>query len=90
MLETGIGRAHNIAMSSLPGFVLPGDVSASQRYWDEDVIEPEVKVSSQGTIRIPTTTGLGFSVKQQHIEALTVRKEVCRVESSRVAVGART
>lgn len=90
MLETGIGRAHNIAMSSLPGFVLPGDVSASQRYWDEDVIEPEVKVSPQGTIRIPTATGLGFSVKRQHIEALTVRKEVCRVKGSPVAVGART
>ena len=51
MLESGIGRAHNIAMSTLPGFVLPGDVSASQRYWDEDVIDPEVEVTSPGRPR---------------------------------------
>src|SRR5262249_7722181 len=53
MLESGVGRAHNIAMSTLPGFVLPGDVSASQRYWDEDIIEPEVEVTPQGTITVP-------------------------------------
>lgn len=45
MLESGIGRVHNIAMSSLAGFVLPGDVSASQRYWEEDIIDPEVEVT---------------------------------------------
>ena len=49
MLESGIGRAHNIAMSTLAGFTLPGDVSASARYWEEDIIEPPVKVSSRGT-----------------------------------------
>ena len=90
MLETGIGRAHNIAMSSLAGFVLPGDVSASQRYWDEDVIEPEVEVSPKGTIRIPTIPGLGYSIKQKRIEALTVRKEICRARGSPVAVEGRT
>jgi O-succinylbenzoate synthase len=73
MLESGIGRAHNIAMSTLPGFTLPGDVSASSRYWAEDVIEPEVAVSSQGTIKVPTTPGLGFSVKRDLINRLTVR-----------------
>src|SRR5690348_10831022 len=53
MLETGIGRAHNIAMSTLPGFSLPGDVSASQRYWNEDIIEPAVEVTPRGTIQVP-------------------------------------
>jgi O-succinylbenzoate synthase len=74
MLESGIGRVHNIAMSSLPVFTLPGDVSASQRYWDEDIIEPEVLVTSEGTIQIPTTPGLGFAVKRDFIDQLTVRK----------------
>src|SRR5438309_7464019 len=61
MLESGIGRAHNIAMSSLAGFTLPGDVSASRRYWAEDIIVPEVVVSPRGTIRVPQTPGLGFT-----------------------------
>src|SRR5882757_10514802 len=74
MLETGIGRAHNIAMSSLPGFTLPGDVSASQRYWDEDIIEPEVEVTSKGTIHVPNTPGLGYAIKRDHIEKITVRR----------------
>jgi o-succinylbenzoate synthase len=75
MLESGIGRAHNIAMSSLPGFVMPGDVSASQRYWDEDIIEPEVEVSARGTIRVPTAPGIGYEVRRGRIEALTVRQQ---------------
>jgi O-succinylbenzoate synthase len=73
MLESGIGRAHNIAMSTLPGFSLPGDVSASSRYWSEDVIEPEVEVSPHGTISTPQGPGLGFAVKRDLIERLTVR-----------------
>jgi o-succinylbenzoate synthase len=75
MLESGIGRAHNIAMSSLPGFTLPGDVSASRRYWREDIIQPEVTVSAQGRIRVPQTPGLGFTPDLQRIEKATVRKE---------------
>jgi len=75
MLESGIGRAHNIAMSSLPGFTLPGDVSASRRYWREDIITPEVTVSTQGTIRVPQTPGLGFTPHLARIEKATVRKE---------------
>ncbi|HYL65411.1 MAG TPA: o-succinylbenzoate synthase [Candidatus Methylomirabilis sp.] len=74
MLETGIGRAHNVAMSTLPGFTLPGDVSASQRYWDEDVIEPEVEVTSKGTIVVPKAPGIGYAVKRGRIEKLTVRR----------------
>jgi o-succinylbenzoate synthase len=75
MLESGIGRAHNIAMSSLPGFVLPGDVSASKRYWADDVIEPEVTVTPEGTILVPQGPGIGFSLRHDYIERLTVRKE---------------
>jgi len=76
MLESGIGRAHNIAMSTLPDFSLPGDVSASRRYWAEDVIEPEVEVSPHGTIRVPTGPGIGFEPRLQRIEKLMARKEV--------------
>lgn len=75
MLESGIGRAHNIALSTLPNFTLPGDVSASQRYWLEDIIAPEVTVSPQGTIRVPTGPGIGFEPRRDLIEKLTIRKE---------------
>ncbi len=86
MLETGIGRAHNIAMSTLPGFVLPGDVSASQRYWDEDLIEPEVQVTPSGTIRVPTAPGIGYTVRTNRIEQLTTRLETLRAVNSGVPV----
>ena len=72
MLETGIGRAHNIALSTLKNFTLPGDVSASKRYWKEDIIEPAVEVSSQGMITVPQTAGRGFNIKTDLIEKLTV------------------
>lgn len=75
MLESGIGRAHNIAMSSLPGFVLPGDVSASRRYWKQDIIDPEVTVSAQGTIAVPQKPGLGYVPNVARIENAIVRKE---------------
>jgi O-succinylbenzoate synthase len=85
MLEAGVGRAHNVAMSTLPNFTLPGDVSASQRYWDEDIIEPEVEVSSRGTIHVPERPGIGYSVKREFVERLTVRKKTWKAE---VMVGA--
>jgi O-succinylbenzoate synthase len=78
MLESGIGRSHNIALSSLENFTLPGDVSASARYWSEDIIEPEVKVTPEGEIVIPDTPGLGYEVRAELIERLTVRKEAIR------------
>jgi O-succinylbenzoate synthase len=78
MLESGIGRAHNIAMSTLAGFTLPGDVSASARYWEEDIIEPPVKVSPRGTIKVPESPGIGFEINLPHIDALTVRKETIK------------
>ena len=76
MLESGIGRAHNIALSTLPNFTLPGDVAASKRYWTEDIVEPEVVVSSRGTITVPTGPGIGYEPRLNRIEALTARKEV--------------
>ncbi|MGH9406522.1 MAG: o-succinylbenzoate synthase [Terriglobia bacterium] len=75
MLESGIGRAHNIALASLPGFVLPGDISASRRYWKEDIIQPEVTVTPRGTIQVPDSAGLGFAPDLERIERATVRKE---------------
>jgi O-succinylbenzoate synthase len=75
MLETGIGRSHNIALSSLPNFSLPGDVSASSRYWTEDIIEPAVTVSKQGEIVVPTSVGRGFEVRRDRVDALTVRRQ---------------
>jgi o-succinylbenzoate synthase len=78
MLEAGIGRAHNIALSTLSGFLLPGDVSASARYWDEDIIDPAVTVTNRGTIVPPSGPGIGFAVKRDRIEKLTVRSKVIK------------
>ena len=78
MLESGVGRAHNIALSTLENFRLPGDVSASKRYWKEDIIEPEVEVSSQGLIAVSDAPGTGYRVREDLIEKLTVRKETIR------------
>jgi O-succinylbenzoate synthase len=75
MLETGIGRAHNIAMATLPGFTLPGDVSASARYWHEDIIEPAVMVTSKGTIQVSDKPGIGFEINCERIKQLTERSE---------------
>jgi o-succinylbenzoate synthase len=76
MLETGIGRAHNIAMSTLPGFIMPGDVSASKRYWREDIISPPVEVTPNGTILRRKEPGIGYQVNEKLISALTVRTEI--------------
>jgi O-succinylbenzoate synthase len=78
MLEAGIGRSHNIALSTLENFSLPGDVSASARYWTEDIIEPEVTVTPQGEIIVPSVPGRGYEVRVDLIDRLTVRKEEIR------------
>jgi o-succinylbenzoate synthase len=78
MLESGIGRAQNIALSTLDNFKLPGDVSASRRYWKEDIIEPAVEVSSQGFIAVNDQPGMGYRLREDLIEKLTVRKESFR------------
>jgi O-succinylbenzoate synthase len=71
MLESGIGRAHNIALASLKGFTLPGDISASSRYFERDVIYPEVTVDRDGTVAVPDGVGLGFEVDLDFIKHLT-------------------
>ncbi len=78
MLESGIGRAHNIALSTLENFRLPGDVSASKRYWKEDVVEPEVEVRSDGMIPISDEPGTGYKVREDLIQKLTVKEETLR------------
>jgi O-succinylbenzoate synthase len=75
MLEAGIGRAHNIAMATLAGFTLPGDVSASARYFAEDIIEPPVTVTPRGTIIAPEKPGIGYDVNVGRIDHLTKRRE---------------
>jgi o-succinylbenzoate synthase len=75
MLESGVGRVHNIALSTLENFRLPGDVSASARYWKEDIVEPAVQVTPQGTIPVKDTTGTGYQVREDLIEKLSVRTE---------------
>jgi O-succinylbenzoate synthase len=75
MLESGIGRAHNIALSTLPNFVLPGDVSASKRYWKRDVIVPPVEVSERGTITVSDRPGFGYDLDPLALDLVTVRTE---------------
>jgi O-succinylbenzoate synthase len=76
MLESGVGRAHNIALATLPNFVLPGDVSASRRYWQRDIIHPPVEVTPRGTIEVRDTPGFGYDLDCDYIRHLTVRQEV--------------
>jgi O-succinylbenzoate synthase len=81
MLESGIGRVHNLALASLPGFTLPGDISASSRFFDRDVIVPEVRVDGNGTAEVPRGAGLGFEVDLDYIESRTELVE--RIEPGR-------
>lgn len=74
MLESGIGRAHNLHLSTLPNFVLPGDVAASRRYFSPDVIEPEIEVRPDGTIAVPDGPGIGIHIVQDRIDAATVER----------------
>ncbi|PWT93027.1 MAG: o-succinylbenzoate synthase [Blastocatellia bacterium] len=82
MLESGIGRAHNIALASLKGFTLPGDISASSRYFERDIIHPEVTVAADGTVVVPEKPGLGFDVDLDLIEALTETREYISPETT--------
>jgi len=83
MLESGVGRAHNIAMSTLPGFTLPGDVSASARYWHQDIIEPAVVVSDKGTITVPETPGIGYAVNETFLGSKTTRTVTLQLNAGR-------
>ncbi|MGA3092237.1 MAG: o-succinylbenzoate synthase [Terriglobales bacterium] len=75
MLESGVGRSHNIALSTLDNFRLPGDVSASKRYWKQDIIEPEVEVRADGMIAIADAPGTGYAVREDLVKQYTVREE---------------
>jgi O-succinylbenzoate synthase len=75
MLEAGVGRAHNVALASLPNFVLPGDVSASKRYWKRDIIQPAVETTPRGTIEIRDEPGFGYALDRDFISSITVREE---------------
>jgi O-succinylbenzoate synthase len=75
MLESGIGRAHNVALASLPNFVLPGDVSASKRYWQRDIIQPEVETTPNGTIVLRDGIGFGYDIDMDFLDSITVRRE---------------
>jgi len=74
MLESGIGRAHNIHLASLPNFTLPGDIAASKRYYVPDLIEPGIEVSPDGTIPVPTGPGIGVNIVEERVQAATVRQ----------------
>jgi o-succinylbenzoate synthase len=75
MLESGIGRAHNIALATLPNFTLPGDVSASRRYWARDIIHPPVEVTAHGTIEIRDEPGFGYELDREFLDSITIRRE---------------
>ncbi|MDE3197177.1 MAG: o-succinylbenzoate synthase, partial [Acidobacteriota bacterium] len=75
MLEAGIGRAHNIALASLPNFILPGDVSASKRYWARDIVVPAVETTPRGTIAIRDEPGFGYEIDHDFMKSVTVRQE---------------
>lgn len=76
MLESGIGRAGNVALASLPNFTLPGDISASKRYYKNDIVEPEFTVNKDGTMDVPVKPGIGVEVNLEMLEKVTVRKAV--------------
>jgi O-succinylbenzoate synthase len=79
MLESGIGRAGNVALASLPNFTLPGDISASKRYYREDIVEPEFKVNADGTMDVPSKPGIGVDVDKRMLEKVTVRSEIFKI-----------
>jgi O-succinylbenzoate synthase len=74
MLETGIGRAHNLALASLPGFTLPGDISGSARYFHQDIVDPPFVVNDDGTMTVPTGPGIGVAVLPDRLDAATQRQ----------------
>jgi O-succinylbenzoate synthase len=87
MLESGIGRAYNVALASLPNFSLPGDLSPSARYWDRDIVTPAWTMDAEGMVHVPRErAGLGVTVDRDFIDSLTVRTEVLRAERTMVAV----
>lgn len=83
MLETGIGRAFNVALASLPGFTLPGDISASKRYFKRDIITKEFELTKNGTLEVPTAPGIGVDVDPNLLDACTTSKETLTAQQFR-------
>ena len=77
MIEFGISRAHNVALASLKGFTIPGDISSSSKYWEQDIIEPEIQVVN-GMIPVPKSAGIGFTVKENYLKSLTQYEQMYR------------
>jgi O-succinylbenzoate synthase len=88
MLESGIGRAHNLALAALPGFTLPGDISASRRYWERDIVTPEMQVVA-GRMAVPAAPGIGVAVDLERVRALTVREAVLAAPRAHARAGRR-
>ncbi len=86
MLESGIGRAANIHLSTLPNFTLPGDIAASKRYFDPDLIDPPIEVADDGTIAVPSGPGLGVNIREDRIDKATIRKSEVSGRKSRVSL----
>ncbi|MGZ5514096.1 MAG: o-succinylbenzoate synthase [Candidatus Aminicenantales bacterium] len=79
MLECGIGRAHNLHIATLPDFIYPNDLSASRRYYQEDLIDPFIELSGPGTIRVPDGPGIGVNPVESRIAKASLRKEIFKI-----------
>jgi o-succinylbenzoate synthase len=87
MLESGIGRAANVHLSTLPNFTLPGDIAASKRYFDPDLIDPPIEVAADGTVGVPSGPGIGVTIREDRIECATLRRLTIADHGSQVAAG---
>lgn len=83
MIEFGISRAHNIALASLPGFSIPGDISSSSRFWEEDIILPEVQVEN-GFIKVPDEPGIGFGINEKDLIKRVFQRESFSLDRKKV------
>ena len=87
MLESGVGRAHNVALASLPNFSIPGDLSPSARYWEQDIVTPEWTMDEEGFVKVPLdTSGLGVTVDEKRVESLTVMAESITAHSAKASL----
>lgn len=87
MLESGVGRAHNVALASLPNFSIPGDLSPSARYWEQDIVTPEWTMDEEGFVKVPLdTSGSGVTVDEKRVESLTVMAESITAHSAKASL----
>jgi len=80
MLETGVGRASNLAIASLPGFILPGDISASDRYYQRDITNERFVLNDDSTIDVPTEYGLGITIDEEALKEFTLSEITLKAE----------